>query len=86
MVKEDWLTVRNVRIAIYQCTGEVTELDTFKWLEPIASLFYLQMTVLKTFFQILWGKSKDASSLSRCHEALKRPKVSKDMKKNSEVK
>ena len=80
MVKGDWLTVRNVRIAMYQCTGEVTELDTFKWLEPIAGLFYLQMTVLKTFLQILWGKSRDASSLSRCHDALRRPKVSKDMK------
>ena len=80
MVKGDWLTVRNVRIAMYQCTGEVTELDTFKWLEPIAGLFYLQMTVLKTFLQILWGKSRDASSLSRCHDALRRPKVFKDMK------
>ena len=30
MVKRDWLTVRNVRIAMYQCTGKVTELDTFK--------------------------------------------------------
>ena len=53
MVKGDWLTVRNVRIAMYRCTGEVTELDTFKWLEPIAGLFHLQMTVLKTFLQIL---------------------------------
>ena len=40
-VKGDWLTVRNMRIAMYQCTGKVTELDTFKWLKPIASLFYL---------------------------------------------
>ncbi len=38
------------------------------------------MTVLKTFFQILWGKSRDAGSLSQCHDALRRPKVSKNMK------
>lgn len=41
MVKRDWLIVRNICIAIYQCTNKVTELDTFKWLEPIIDLFYL---------------------------------------------
>ena len=80
MVTRNWLIVRNVRIAMYRCTGEVTELDTFKWFEPIAGRFHLQMTILKTFLQILWGKSRDASSLSRYHDALRRPKVSKDMK------
>lgn len=53
IVEENWLIVRNVRIAMYQCTSKIIELDTFKWLEPIAGLFRLQMTVLKTFFQIL---------------------------------
>lgn len=67
-------------IAIYQCTNKVTELDTFKWLELIAYLFHLQMTVLKTFFQILCGKSRDTSSLNWCFDTLRRPKISKDMK------
>lgn len=60
--------------------GKITELDTFKWFEPMVGFFYLQMTVLKTIFQILWGKSRDASSLSQCHDTLRRPKVSKDIK------
>lgn len=30
MVKKDWLTVRNMRIAIYRYTGKVTKLDTFR--------------------------------------------------------
>ena len=68
-----------MHIAINQCKGKVTKLDTFKWLEPITGLFHLQMTVLKTFFQILWGKSRETSSLSRCHDALRRPKVFKDI-------
>ena len=38
------------------------------------------MIVLKIFFQILWGKSRDASSLSQFHNALRYSKVSKDMK------
>ena len=37
------------------------------------------MTILKIFLQILWSKSRDASSVSWSHDALKRPKVSKDM-------
>lgn len=80
MVKWDSLIATNVCIAIYQYTSEVTELDIFKRLKPIASSFYLQMTILKTVFQILWGKSRDTSSLSRWHNALRHPKISKDMK------
>ena len=30
IVKEDLFIVKNVPIAMYQCTGKVTELDTFK--------------------------------------------------------
>lgn len=41
MVKKDGFIVRNVRIAMYQCRGKVTELNTFKWFEPMAGLFYL---------------------------------------------
>lgn len=50
MVKENWLIIKNIHIAIYQCTNKVTELDIFKWLELIAGFFYLQVTILKTFF------------------------------------
>lgn len=53
MIKENWLIVRNVCIAMYQYMGEIIELDIFKWLEPIVDLFYLYMIVLKTFLQIL---------------------------------
>ena len=38
------------------------------------------MTILKMFLEILWGKSRDASSLSRYYDTLRHPKVSKDMK------
>lgn len=80
IVEGNWLTIRNVHIAIYQYASEITELDTFKWLKLIVGFFYLQITILKTFFQILQGKSKDASSLSWCHNTLRCSKVSKNMK------
>lgn len=41
IVKENWLIIKNIHIAIYQCRNKVTELDIFKWLESIAGLFYL---------------------------------------------
>ena len=52
IVKKDWLTIRNISIAIYRCKGEEIKLDTIKWLVSIADLFHLQITVLTMFFQI----------------------------------
>lgn len=46
MVKGDELIVGNVYISILQYIGEVIKLDTCKWFELIAGLFYLQMTIL----------------------------------------
>lgn len=60
--------------------SEIIEHDTFKSLELIAGLFYLLITILKTFFQMLWDRPRDVYNLNRCHDALRYPKVSKDMK------
>ena len=48
--KGDFLTVRNIRRAIYRRHGEPLALNRFQYIEPIASLFHLQMNVLKLFF------------------------------------
>lgn len=80
IVKRDWFLIRNICIVMYQYIGKISKLDTFKWLKLIADLFHLQIIILKTFFQILYGKLRDTSSLTQCHDALKYPKVFKDMK------
>lgn len=84
IVKKNWPIVKNRRIAMYGYTGEITEIYTFKWLELITGFFHLQMTILKTFLQILWCGSRDAGSLSQCHNTLRRLKVFKD-RKNSYI-
>ena len=80
MIKKDWLMVKNVRIAIYWYISKITKLNTFKWLKAIAGFVHLLITVLKNFFQILWGKSRNISSLSQCYDSLRCSKVSKDIK------
>ncbi len=70
--KGDFLTVRNVTRAIYQCQEELRPIERFQFIKPIARLFYLQMNVLKLFLDATWGKKGDQISLARFQQALSR--------------
>ena len=79
MAKGDWLTVRNITLAIYQKLEEPKILYIMGWIEPIAELFHLQMNILKLFTFTFWGQSNDECSFPRFSIALKR-KIHKDFK------
>ena len=80
MLKGDFLTVRNVRRAIYRRHAEPLALDRFQYIEPITGLFHLQMNVLKLFLGASWGHSDDRVSLARFKIGLGRNNVSRDAK------
>ena len=80
MFKGGFLTVRNVRRAIYRRHAEPLALDRFEYIEPIAGLFHLQMNVLKLFLGASWGKKDNCVSLARFKVGLGRNNVSRDAK------
>ena len=49
MFRVDFLTVRNITMAIYQSQMEIHPIDRFEFIEPIAGFLHLQMNVLKLF-------------------------------------
>lgn len=81
MFKGDLLTIRNIMGAIYRKQEEPTYMDSFAWIEPIAGVFYLQMTLLKMLLITFWGESSDVYLLQRFSTTLPgRNSVTKDAK------
>ena len=78
--KGNFLTVRNIRRAIYCRHGEPLALNCFQYIEPIAGLFYLQMNVLKLFLGASWSEKDNCVSLTRFKVRLGRNNASRDAK------
>lgn len=80
MFRGDFLTTRNVTRTIYQDQIELCPIDRFKFIEPIAGFFHLQMNVLKLFFSATWGKLGDRISLAHFQKALRQKGTAKNAK------
>ena len=80
MFKGDYLTVRNIRKAIFCRHGEPLALNRFQYIKPIAGFFYLQINMLKLFLGALWGKKNSCVSLACFKVGLERNNASQDAK------
>ena len=76
-LKEDYLTVRNLRLAVNQSKFELRSIDRYQWIEPVAGLFHLGMNVPKVTANAFWGSVTDPTSLSRLNNVLARVTVDK---------
>lgn len=47
LLKRNYLTIRNLRLAIYQAKFESHFIDTYQWIKPFVGLLYFQMNVFK---------------------------------------
>lgn len=41
LLKKNYLTIRNLRLAVYQAKFELHFIDTYQWIELFAGLFHL---------------------------------------------
>lgn len=80
MFKGDYLTVRNMRRAIYRRQREPHPIHSFQFAEPIAGLFHLQMNLLRLLLNALWGQKEDRISLARFKMGLGRQNATRDAK------
>jgi hypothetical protein len=82
MFKGDWLTIRNINSALFQCQDALMEDETFDFVEPVMGLFHLQMNVLKLSIGNYWGRAdgKDLASLQHFVRMVGNNRVKKDAK------
>lgn len=79
-IKGDFVTVKNITRAIYRKQDELNPFYKFSWVEPIASLFHLQINALRLFHITFWGRPSDKYSLQRFHAVLSRKGVTQKVK------
>ncbi len=83
LIKRDLMTIRNCRHAIFRRQDELSPLNKYSWLEPMAGLFHLEMNFLSMLFGKFWGVAGDMVSLNRYHDILKQKYVSKTADNNN---
>lgn len=84
MFKGDYLTIRNVCLAMYQrqdCRF-INWAETLDFIEPVIGLFHLQMNVQQLISETFWGgeEGKDPASLKRFVTLVRNNRVKKESK------
>lgn len=80
IMRDNLFIIKNMTQTIYQHCGKLMKINRFDWFEPTAELFHLQINLLTMFFDKLWGKPRNITSLDQYTKVSKRLKMSKDIK------
>lgn len=84
MFKGDYLTVRNVALAMFQRQDAafIKRSETFDFIEPVVGLFHLVMNVQQVLVANYWGgkEGKDPGSLHRYANLTRNERIAKESK------
>lgn len=84
MFKGDYLTVRNVGLAMFQRQDStfINPSETFDFIEPVIGLFHLNMNVQQVYIENYWGRAdgKDPGSLNRFVNLTRNTRITSDGK------